>query len=184
MNLSHHFLISTPQMRESIFSDAVIYLCKHDDEGAFGLVVNKPSPMRVSELLESLEVKSPALPQEKDSVLFGGPVQAEQVFILHQPLGHFGATLNVGKDEIGVTTSRDILAAISSADAPRRMQFTIGYCGWAPGQLEREIADNAWVTIAADEQILFELPPDERLAGAARRLGFDWGSLTGVSGRA
>jgi putative transcriptional regulator len=168
-----------------MFGDAVIYLCRHDDEGAFGIVLNKPTPLTVGELLDSLDVDAPDdLPQAGDFVLSGGPVQPEQVFILHRPLGAFGATLEVGERDIGVTTSRDILSALSAGDAPRQMQFAVGYAGWGAGQLEREIKENAWLAALADERILFELPPAKRLAEAARKMGFDLSALADSAGHA
>ncbi|WOV91147.1 MAG: YqgE/AlgH family protein [Candidatus Zeuxoniibacter abyssi] len=182
MNLTNHFLISTGNLRRSIFEGAVIFICRHDSEGAFGLVVNKPSDTSVCELLDSLKVEPPASNNEF-MVLRGGPVKQEQVFILHTPAKEFDVTIKVGED-IGVTLSRDILTAVSEGCAPEKLFFYFGYAGWGEGQLEEEVSENAWITIPASPEIIFDLPASQRLDEATKRLGFDISNLSDFAGHA
>lgn len=180
MDLTNHFLIATSNLDRSIFAKTVIYICRHDKEGAFGLVLNKPSDTSVRELLESLKIPPRG---GTSAVLHGGPVKPEQVFILHSPPGEYDVTIRVD-DNIGVTMSRDILSAIAENRAPSKMQFAFGYAGWEADQLEEEIRDNAWITLPASPDIIFDMPPMQRLEEAAKRLGFDIGRLSPATGRA
>ena len=116
-------------------------------------------------------------------VYFGGPVQTDRGFVLHRPLGHWQSTLEV-KDEIGLTSSRDILEEMGSTGAPADVLVSLGYAGWSAGQLEWELAQNAWLTVAADPRILFGMPPEERLAAAMQLLGVDFANLSDVAGHA
>lgn len=180
MNLTNHFLIATSKLSRSVFSDSVIYVCRHDNDGAFGIVLNKPSDTSVRELLESLKIPSVA---GRTNVLQGGPVKPEQVFILHSPPGKYDVTIRVN-DAIGVTMSKDILSAIAENRAPEKMQFAFGYAGWDANQLETEINENAWIAIPANPDIIFDLPPPRRLPEAAKRLGFDIKNLSADTGNA
>lgn len=181
MNLTNHFLVSPGSASGSLFSNAVIYVCRHDDDGAFGIIINKPSSTSVSELLASLKVDAPQ--KLSDMVLHGGPVKQEQVFIIHSPPDNFDVTIKAD-DNIGVTLSRDILAAISENRAPDKMIFAFGYAAWEGGQLEDEIAANAWITVPASADIIFDMPANMRLAEAGKRLGFDISNFSVLSGRA
>ncbi|MDM5147588.1 YqgE/AlgH family protein [Candidatus Persebacteraceae bacterium Df01] len=180
LNMTNHFLIATSNLDRSVFEQSVIYVCRHDDDGAFGLVVNKPSDTSVTELLSSLEIGGVG---GKTPVLKGGPVKPEQVFILHSPPEEYDVTIKVD-DKIGVTMSKDILAAISENRAPQKMLFAFGYAGWSKGQLESEISDNAWLAVEASPDIIFDMPPPQRLHEAARRLGFDITSYSSDIGNA
>ncbi|MGI9297489.1 MAG: YqgE/AlgH family protein [Gammaproteobacteria bacterium] len=180
MNLTNHFLIATANLDRSVFAKSVIYVCRHDGDGAFGLVLNKPSDTSVRELLESLKI--PPAPGGAN-VLHGGPVKPEQVFILHSPPGEYDVTIRVD-DNIGVTMSKDILSAIAENRAPEKMQFAFGYAGWDSDQLENEIRENAWIAIPASPDIIFDMPPPQRMTEAAKRLGFDIKSLSADTGRA
>ena len=180
ISFSNHFLIATSKLDRSVFSDSVIYVCRHDADGAFGIVLNKPSDTSVRELLESLKIPPAA---GHANVLQGGPVKPEQVFILHSPPGEYDVTIRVN-DNIGVTMSKDILSAIAENRAPEKMQFAFGYAGWDSGQLENEIRENAWIAIPASPDIIFDMPPPQRMSEAARRLGFDIKSLSADIGRA
>ncbi|MGU9951692.1 MAG: YqgE/AlgH family protein [Gammaproteobacteria bacterium WSBS_2016_MAG_OTU1] len=180
MNLTNHFLIATANMNRSVFANTVIYICRHDNDGAFGLVLNKPSDTSVKELLESLKIPPGG---GISAVLHGGPVKPEQVFILHSPPGEYDVTIRVD-DNIGVTMSKDILSAIAENRAPQKMQFAFGYAGWDPDQLETEISENAWISIPANSDIIFDLPPLQRLSEATRLLGFDINSLSSETGHA
>lgn len=180
MDLTNHFLIATANLDRSIFAHSVIYVCRHDHDGAFGLVLNKPSDTSVCELLRSLKI-SPG--GGSSAVLHGGPVKPEQVFILHSPPGEYDVTIRVD-DNIGVTMSKDILSAIAENRAPPKMQFAFGYAGWDAEQLENEIRENAWIAIPASPDIIFDMPPPQRLGEATRRLGFDIASLSADTGHA
>ena len=182
MNLTNHFLISTGNLRRSIFEDVVIFVCRHDSEGAFGLVVNKPSETSVQNLLDSLKVTPPAGCSDA-MVHHGGPVKQEQVFVLHTPAKTFDVTIKVGKD-IGVTLSRDILTAISEGQAPSKSFFYFGYAGWGEGQLEEEISENAWITVPASTDIIFDTPASQQLTAATKQLGFDINNLSDFTGNA
>lgn len=198
MNFARHFLLSTDNLRGSFFSGAVILLCKHDEDGAFGIVVNKPSPTKVRDLLRALRIRgggddesaengaAPAyISPDMDArpVMQGGPVKPEQVFVLHSPERDFEATIKVD-DNIAVTLSRDILAAIAQGEAPRKIMFAFGYAGWGEGQLESEITRNAWVTIPASPDVVFDLPAEGRLSAVLKRVGFDISKLADAAGNA
>lgn len=180
MNLTNHFLIATDKLSRTVFANSVIYVCRHDNDGAFGIVLNKPSDTSVRELLESLKI-NPA--KGTSAVLQGGPVKPEQVFILHSPPGEYNVTIRVD-DNIGVTMSRDILSDIAENKAPSKMLFAFGYAGWESQQLESEINENAWIAVPASHDIIFDLPPPRRLGEVTKRLGFDINSLSADSGRA
>jgi putative transcriptional regulator len=116
-------------------------------------------------------------------VLFGGPVQVDRGFVLHRPLGNWQSTLAIS-DELGLTTSKDILEAVGRGEGPANLLVSLGYAGWSAGQLEQELAANAWLTVAADPEVLFALPPEERLAAAMRLLGIDFSQLSDAAGHA
>ena len=181
MNLTDHLLISTGNLRNSIFQNGVVYICRHDDEGAFGVVINKPSDISVANLLEKLKIDAPEI--DANMVLQGGPVKPEQVFILHSPPDDFDVTIKSGKD-IGITLSQDILTAISENRAPEKILFAFGYAGWEKGQLENEIKSNAWITLPATADIIFDTPFNTRFAKAGEMLGFDINNLSIMSGNA
>ncbi|MDR0996435.1 MAG: YqgE/AlgH family protein [Zoogloeaceae bacterium] len=181
--LSHHFLMAMPAMDDPFFGRALIYLCEHGPEGAMGLIVNRPLGLTYSELFSQTELplNEPALGVRH--VHFGGPVQTDRGFVLHRPLGQWQASLAVG-DGIGLTSSRDVLAAIGKEGEPRDALVALGYAGWGAGQLEQEIANNAWLTVEADPDILFAVPAEDRLSAAFARLGFDITQLSSVAGHA
>lgn len=181
VNLTHHFLIAMPAMVDPHFAKSLTFVCEHNDQGALGVVVNRPIEMNLHALLEQVSIQ----PEKEDfksvAVHFGGPVQIDRGFVLHTPLGEWQATLAVGP-EIGLTTSKDILEAVARGDGPREMLVTLGYAGWAPGQLEHELAQNAWLTVQANREIIFDLSAEERLPAAMRLLGVDYASLSEVAG--
>jgi len=183
VNLTHHFLIAMPNMADPHFSRTLTYICEHNEQGALGLVVNRPLDMTLSKLLE--QVRIPVTVPECGSIPihFGGPVQTDRGFVLHAPLGQWQSTLAVGSD-IGLTTSKDILQAAAKGEGPAQMLVTLGYAGWAPGQLEHELAQNAWLTVAAQPGVMFELPAEERLAAAMELLGVNFASLSEHAGHA
>lgn len=183
VNLTHHFLIAMPAMVDPNFARTLTYICEHNEQGALGIVINRPLDMTVEALFERIDIPLEARRFAALPVMFGGPVQTDRGFVLHRPVGNWQATLPV-KDELGLTSSRDILQSVGSAGEPREFIVSLGYAGWAAGQLEHELAQNAWLTVAADTQILFALPPEERLPAAMQLLGFDLANLSDVAGHA
>ncbi len=183
VNLTHHFLIAMPAMADPHFAKSLTFVCEHNDQGALGVVVNRPTEMNLHALLEQVSIDSPHEDFKTVAIHFGGPVQVDRGFVLHTPIGEWQSTLAVGS-EIGLTTSKDILQAVARGEGPRQMLVTLGYAGWAPGQLEHELAQNAWLTVQATPQVIFELPPEERLPAAMSLLGIVYAKLSEVAGHA
>ena len=187
LNLTGQFLIATPMQRGDAFDRTVIYVCEHNDNGALGIVVNRASEIVLSEVLVKLEVADEdaiqVSPRARDAVLLGGPVQTERGFVLHSPFKEYAATIKIN-DRLGLTSSRDVLEAIAQGQGPEHMILALGYAGWGAGQLEAEIARNAWLNVAASEHVLFETLPRERYNQAMRLLGFDAVMLSEQTGRA
>ncbi|MES2071900.1 MAG: YqgE/AlgH family protein [Pseudomonadota bacterium] len=187
LNLANHFLIAMPSMLDPIFGGSVIYLCEHNQRGAMGLVINKPTDMTISGLFDRIDLKLEIIPNShpmrEQPVMFGGPVQDDRGFVLHAPVGKFSSSLQV-TDDIAFTTSRDVLEAVAAGEGPDRVLVSVGYAGWSAGQLEQEILANGWLTVAADASILFDLPIEERFLAAIKLLGIDPMMLASVAGHA
>ena len=183
INLTNHFLIAMPGMGDGTFAGTVIYLCEHTEKGALGLVINKPIDIKLKNLFEKVELSLDREELADLPVYFGGPVQADRGFVLHRPCGNWHSTLKVS-DSIGLTSSRDVLQNLASAGEPAEVLVALGYAGWSAGQLEHELAQNAWLTVPADLTIVFDLPPEERLAAAMQLLGIDFAKLSDVAGHA
>ena len=183
VNLTHHFLIAMPAMADPRFAHSLAFICEHNPEGAVGLVVNRPSDMKLSTLYAQIDVPLPD-PQMFDAhVLFGGPVQGDRGFVLHRPLGQWQSTLAVS-GELGLTTSKDVLEAAARGEGPDDMLVSLGYAGWSAGQLEEEIAANAWLTVEADAGVIFGMPAERRLPAAMQLLGIDFSQLSEDVGHA
>jgi putative transcriptional regulator len=182
-NLTHHFLIAMPGMTDPNFVRTLTYIAEHNEQGALGIIVNRPIDMTLATLFERVDLPLEADGFAEQPVYFGGPVQTDRGFVLHRPAGEWHSTLKV-LDEAGLTSSRDILQAIGTRGEPPEVLVTLGYAGWTAGQLEQEIADNAWLTVPADLAIVFELPPEERLAAAMQKLGVDFANLSEIAGHA
>jgi len=183
VDLTDHFLIAMPAMVDPYFARTLTYVCEHNDQGALGVVVNRPIEMSLSELLKQVSVPHDEPTLGRIPVHFGGPVQVDRGFVLHQPVGEWQSTLAVDSG-IGLTTSRDILQAVGRGEGPAKLLVTLGYAGWAPGQLENELAQNAWLTVRASSGVIFDLPSEERLAAAMQLLGIDFASLSEQAGHA
>lgn len=181
--LNNQFLIAMPGLEDPNFFHSVTYICEHNDEGALGLVINRPLDMQLGEIFEHIKIDYAKPEAKRMPVHLGGPVQQDRGFVLHEPLGDWDATLQV-TDQIGITSSIDILDAIARNEGPARSLIALGYAGWGAGQLEREIADNAWLSGPANARILFDTPDDERWKAAAALLGVDLDLLTGEAGHA
>jgi putative transcriptional regulator len=183
VNLTHHFLIAMPSMADPNFAHTLTYVCEHNPDGALGLVVNRPIDMTLSALFEQIEVPLADHRLREAPVMFGGPVQVDRGFVLHRPLGNWQSTLAIS-DELGLTTSKDILEAVGRGEGPESMLVSLGYAGWSAGQLEQELAANAWLTVEADPEVLFGVPAEDRLPAAMRLLGIDFSQLSNGAGHA
>jgi putative transcriptional regulator len=182
-NFTHHFLIAMPAMADPHFSHTLTYVCEHSAEGALGIVVNKATDMTLSALFEQIDVPLADAELRRLPVHFGGPVQVDRGFVLHRPLGNWQSTLAVD-DDVGLTTSKDVLEAVGRGEGPKDVFVSLGYAGWSAGQLEHEISQNAWLTVAADADVMFDTPADARLPAAMRLLGIDFSRLSGAVGHA
>jgi putative transcriptional regulator len=187
MNLSNQFLIAMPGMGDDNFTGAVIYLCEHTENGALGLVINKPIDIKLKNLFAKVELSldSPALADQP--VYFGGPVQTERGFVLHERIGDahspYSSTLSI-PGGLEMTTSKDVLEALSAGAGPKRLLVTLGYSGWAAGQLEEELGRNGWLTVDATPDIIFDTPVEQRYDRAVSLLGFDPRMLSQEAGHA
>lgn len=181
--LTNHFLIAMPGLADPNFFHTVTYICEHDADGAMGLVINRPLDMRLDDVFEHMQLDA-SDPYIADLPVYqGGPVQPERGFILHQPLGDWEATMKVTKDT-GVTASQDILAAMAEGKGPSRALIALGYAGWGAGQLEHEIAENAWLSGPADPRVIFDMPVEKRWEAAAALIGVDVNLISGDAGHA
>ena len=172
-----------PGMADPYFSKTLTLICEHSERGAIGLVINKPIDVTLGSLFQqvNIELKDEALTMEP--VHFGGPVLMDRGFVLHQPLGDWDSTLKID-DDTGLTTSKDILEAMADGSGPKRVLVTLGYAGWAPGQLEEEIKRNGWLTVEAKTALIFDLPSEAQVTAAMGLLGLNYGNLSDVAGHA
>ncbi|GAB3261646.1 YqgE/AlgH family protein [Chitinimonas naiadis] len=183
INLSRQFLIAMPAMADPIFAKSLVYVCDHNDQGAMGVIVNRPLGMDVRTLFQQVDIELRREDVAEQEVYFGGPVQTDRGFVLHQPLGNWQSTLAV-EDELGLTTSKDVLLAVGEGGGPERMFISLGYAGWEAGQIESELAQNAWLTVDADIEVVFSLPAEERYEAALGLLGIDMAMLSDTAGHA
>ena len=172
-----------PSMADPNFARSLTYICEHNDQGALGVMVNRPIDMTLSDLFEQIEIPLHDRHRGLTPVYFGGPVHVDRGFVLHRPTGEWQSTLPVC-GEVGLTTSRDILQAVGEGRGPDQILVSLGYAGWAPGQLEQELTQNAWLTVAADLDVLFALAPEHRLSAAMNLLGIDPSRLSDDVGHA
>lgn len=182
-NFTNHFLIAMPSLGESVFGKTVTYVCEHNAQGALGIVVNRPLDIKLETLFSQVDIRLDIESMKASPVYFGGPVQTDRGFVLHRPLGGWSSTLKV-TDDIGLTTSKDILEAVGSGVGPDDLLMTLGYAGWSAGQLESEIAQNAWLTVAAAPHVMFDLPVEQRLEAAMGLIGANFANLMDVAGHA
>jgi putative transcriptional regulator len=191
-NLTNHFLIAMPGLQDEVFSRSVVYVCEHNERGALGLVINKPGVMDMKRLFEKVE-----LPLRRDDlsgvpVLMGGPVQTERGFVLHEPLyadaekpaeSVYASTLTI-PGGLEMTTSKDVLEALSTGAGPRKVLVSLGYSAWGEGQLESELSDNSWLTVAASASVIFDTPVAQRYDQALLLLGLQAWMLSPDAGHA
>lgn len=180
---TNHFLIAMPAMKDPNFEQTVTFICQHNDDGALGIVINRTIDLTVGDVFEQMNIANDGSTRSAEPVHYGGPVQTERGFILHEELGSWDSTLKINEDT-GLTTSRDILEALASNSGPDRALLALGYAGWGAGQLEREITENAWLNWPADNELIFATPVDQRWSSAARLLGVDLSLLSTDAGHA
>lgn len=188
INLTGHFLIAMPALTDPYFSKSVTFICTHNEDGAMGVVINRPTDITYDTLFEKINVELLNIAVAHNPVLYGGPVQPERGFVLHQPEGDWDSTITIAENT-ALTTSKDILEAVALGRGPEKMLLTLGYAGWTPGQLEQEIAQNAWLSVQAKDvtvlhKILYETDNDEKLNATLALLGVNPAMLSDVAGHA
>jgi putative transcriptional regulator len=182
-NLTNHFLVAMPGMGDSNFDGSVVFVAEHGPTGALGLVINRPMEIDLGTLFERIDLKLDSERLSRSPVYYGGPVQTDRGFVLHRPQGTWGSTVSIG-DDVGLTSSKDVLEAVAAGNGPENLLVTLGYSGWGPGQLEDEIARNAWLTTPADVAVIFDAPAEQRLNRAFGLLGIDPVFLSSAAGHA
>ena len=187
ISLSNQFLIAMPGMVDGNFAGTVVYLCEHNEKGALGLVINRPLDIDLQHLFEKVDLSLVREDMAALPVFLGGPVQTERGFVLHDSLddegGHYSSSMQIDGG-LEMTTSRDVLEAISHGAGPKRIFMTLGYSGWGAGQLEDELSRNGWLNVAADHAIIFDTPVELRYDKALALLGIDRSFLQSDAGHA
>ena len=188
INLTHHFLIAMPGLDDEAFAKSVVYMCEHSDRGALGLVINKPSDINLKNLFDKVELSLHREDLTLAPVFQGGPVQTERGFVLHESMmpgneSVYASTMTI-PGGLEMTTSKDVLEALSTGNGPRKIFVSLGYSSWGEGQLESEISDNSWLTVAADPAVIFDTPVAERYDRALLLLGLQSWMLSPVAGHA
>ena len=188
INLTHHFLIAMPGLADEAFAKSVIYMCEHSERGALGLIINKPSDINVKGLFDKVELPLRREDLTLNPVFQGGPVQTERGFVLHESMmpgneSIYASTMSI-PGGLEMTTSKDVLEALSTGAGPRRVFVSLGYSAWGEGQLESELLDNSWLTVAADLSVIFDTPVQERYDKALLLLGLQSWMVSPVAGHA
>jgi putative transcriptional regulator len=191
-NLTNHFLIAMPGLEDAIFSKSVVYVCEHTPRGALGLVINKPADMTMATLFGKVELTLQRQDLTDSPVFQGGPVQVERGFILHEsifpaadkPGQPLYASSMVIPGGLEMTTSKDVLEALSSGSGPRKVLVSLGYSAWGEGQLETELGENSWLTVDADQTVIFDTPVEERYDKALALLGLQAWMISSQVGHA
>jgi putative transcriptional regulator len=181
--LANHFLIAMPALADPNFYRTVTLICEHSTEGAMGIIINRTTDLALGDILKQMGIDPKHTDKREMPVYLGGPVQTNRGFVLHEPLGNWESTLPI-TDNLGVSTSRDILTAIAENRGPHKCLVALGYAGWGAGQLEREIAENSWLNGPADGDIIFELPIEHRWHKAAQLAGVNLSLLSTETGHA
>ena len=190
INLTNQFLIAMPGLGDPTFAGSVVYMCEHTEKGALGLVINKPVDIKLKNLFEKVELSLTREDIADSPVYFGGPVQTERGFVLHERLdggdgegGHYNSSLQI-PGGLEMTTSKDVLEALSNGAGPKKVLVTLGYSGWAAGQLEEELRRNSWINVDAAPEIIFDTPVEQRYDRALSLLGIDPRMLSQEAGHA
>ncbi len=179
--LTNQFIIAMPNLADPNFFHTVAYLCQHNEDGALGIVINRPTDMKLGDIFKQMGIDATSSTAADMPVFAGGPVQQERGFVVHTSGGDWQATLAVS-ETISLTTSRDVLEAIASGEGPEQYLIALGYAGWAAGQLEKEILDNSWLNTPSSKQVIFDTPVNLRWSAAADQIGIDIHQLTAPAG--
>ncbi|WP_290794526.1 YqgE/AlgH family protein [Halomonas sp.] len=180
--LKDHFLLAMPHLEDPNFTGSLSYLCDHDENGTMGVIVNRPLELTLEALFEQLELGGEESPHRNAPVYYGGPVHKDRGFILHRGAStRWDSSIQV-TEELALTTSMDMLQALAVGEGPEDFLVCLGCAGWEAGQLEQEILDNAWLNVEGRSDILFEVPPEQRLGAAAGILGVDLNLMTREAG--
>lgn len=171
-DLTNHFLIAMPTLADPNFVRTVTYICAHSEDGAMGIVINRPLELELGAVFEQLDLVSSRADIAALPVYHGGPVHTDRGFVIHRPAREWNSTITV-TPEVAVSTSRDILEAMSQGEGPQDALVALGYAGWGAGQLEAEMAQNAWLSGPADLDIIFSTPATARWQRAADLIGID-----------
>ncbi len=191
-NLTHHFLIAMPGLSDAVFARSVVYVCEHSERGALGLVINKPSDINLKGLFEKVQLPLGRDDLQQLPVFQGGPVQTDRGFVLHEPFFAdadkpeepvYASTMSI-PGGLEMTTSKDVLEALSTGNGPRRVLVSLGYSAWGEGQLESELGDNSWLTVDADLSVIFDTPVEQRYERALQLLGLQVWMLSPQAGHA
>ena len=193
INLTNHFLIAMPGLEDALFSKSVVYVCEHNSKGALGLVINKPADMDLKALFEKIDLPLHRTDLQASRVFQGGPVQTERGFVLHErsevadeedsKSSLYASTMTI-PGGLEMTTSKDVLEAIASGSGPGRVLVSLGYSAWAGGQLETELGENSWITVDADQAIIFDTPIEQRYDKALALLGLQAWMISTQAGHA
>jgi putative transcriptional regulator len=191
-SFANQFLIAMPGMVDDNFAGTVVYLCDHTSNGAMGLVINRPTDVNLGDVFEKIDLKFEIQPKASEPVYFGGPVQTDRGFVLHEQslkehTSHYSSSLRISGG-LAMTTSKDVLQEVAEGHGPKRFLMTLGYAGWTAGQLEDEIARNGWLNVNAPMEelihIIFETPDEYKYQNVLGLLGVDVGFLSSESGHA
>lgn len=194
INLTGHFLIAMPALTDPYFSKSVTFICTHNQDGAMGVVINRPTDITYDTLFEKINIELHDSSLANEPVLYGGPVQPDRGFVLHPAAfknlqnADWDSSITIAENT-ALTTSKDILEAVALGTGPEKMLLTLGYAGWTPGQLEHEIAQNAWLSVQAKDvsalhKILYDTDHEEKLNATMALLGINFGMLSDVAGHA
>jgi len=183
VNLTGHFLIAMPALEDPHFAKSVTYICEHNPDGAMGIVINRPTDMTLNALFEQINIKLEDNPIAAKAVHYGGPVQSDRGFVLHQPAGNWQSSITI-RGDTALTTSKDILEAVANGTGPEKILITLGYAGWGAGQIEQEMAKNAWLSVEATDSVIFDTASAEKLNAAMALLGLDFAKLSEEAGHA
>ncbi len=188
VNLTGHLLIAMPGMTDPFFSKSVTFICTHNQDGAMGVMINRPTDLSYETLFDKIKVELAQSELADNTVLYGGPVQPERGFVLHEHSGEWDSTLSIAENT-ALTTSKDILESVAIGTGPKKMLLALGYAGWTAGQLEQEIAANSWLSVQAKDgetlhKILFECKAEDKLNASLALLGVNPAMLSDVAGHA
>ncbi|MCK5889003.1 MAG: YqgE/AlgH family protein [Methylococcales bacterium] len=173
-----------PNLADGDFAKTISYLCQHDEEGALAIVVNRPAGITLDSIFEQMDISAVSDDIKNTPVFVGGPIQLERGFIIHQRTEKKWDSSFAVSNTTELTSSRDILEAIAEDKGPDKYLIALGYAGWGAGQLENEIIHNAWLNTPYEENILYEMPADQRWSMAANQIGIDISQLTMPAGHA